>query len=153
MDQKHLAAFGLVMLAIVAPSYAVHTSQHTTQESARMVVERRFAAVNRHDLDAVVALYARDAVETSPGFCADRSGPEGARRTYTELFQAYPTITADATTYVVEGNRVAVQFLARARKADGTVLLEVLLANFLTVEQGQITRDDTYFDTKGRPCS
>lgn len=153
MDQKHKVALGLAIFAIVAPFYAVHTTRHTTHESARTVVEKRFAAVNRHDLDAIVALYARDAVETSPGFCADRSGPEGVRRTYTELFQAYPTITAEGATYVVEGSRVAVQFFARARKPDGSVALEVRLANFLTVEHGQIVRDDTYFDSRGRPCS
>lgn len=149
MNQKHVAALGLAICAIVAPSYAVRTRP----ESARTVVEKRFAAVNRHDLDAIVALYARDAVETSPGFCADRSGPEGARRTYSELFKEYPTITADATSYLVEGNRVAVQFFAHTRKPDGTMAFEVRLANFLTVEHGQITRDDTYFDTKGQPCS
>ena len=77
-----------------------------------------------------------------------------SRRTYRELFQAYPNITADATSYIVEGNRVAVQFFAHARDAGGgTMTLEVRLANVLTVERGRITRDDTYFDTKGRPCS
>lgn len=54
--------------------------------------------------------------------------------------------------YVVDGNHVAVQFIARSRKPDGTLAFEVPLANFLTVEHGLITRDDTYFDTKGRPC-
>lgn len=139
----------LAICAVVTSSDAVQK----TEESARMVVEKRFAAVKRHDVDAVVALYARDAVETSPGFCADRFGPEGARRTYSDLFHAHPTISADATAYVVEGNRAAVQFFARTRKPDGTVAWELRLANFLTVEHGQIVRDDTYFDTKGLPCS
>ena len=148
MYQKHLAVIGLAICAVVT-SYA----GQPTEESARTVVERRFAAVKRHDLDAIVALYAPEAVEISPGFCADRSGPEGARRTYSDLFQAYPTITADEPAYVVEGSRVAVQFFARTRKPDGTVAFEGRLSNFLVVEHGQITRDETYFDTKGRPCS
>ena len=80
------------MICAVVTSYA----GQPTDESARTVVERRFAAVKRHDLDAIAALYAPEAVEISPGFCADRSGPEGARRTHSELFQAYPAITADA---------------------------------------------------------
>jgi len=46
-----------------------------------------------------------------------------------------------------------VQFVARVRKADGSLAFEVPIANFLTVEHGRITRDDTYFDTKGRPCT
>lgn len=70
-----------------------------------------------------------------------------------DLFQAFPTITADEAGYVVEGSRVAVQFFARTRKPDGTVAFEVRLSNVLIVEHGRITRDETYFDTKGRPCS
>lgn len=148
MHHQHVAAMGLAICAVVT-SYGVET----TEDTARTVVEKRFAAVTRHDLDAIVALYAPDAIETSPGFCADRFGPEGARRTYSDLFRTYPNISADATAYVVEGNRVAVQFFARTRTPDGTVAFEVRLANFLTVEHGQITRDDTYFDTKGQPCT
>ena len=120
---------------------------------ARTIVEQRIAAVARHDLEAIVALYAPHAIETSPGFCADRSGPDGARRTYGDLFQAYPNITDEVVAYVVDGPHVAVQFIARVRKADGSLAFEVPIANFLTVEHGRITRDDTYFDTKGRPCT
>jgi hypothetical protein len=121
--------------------------------SARTIVEKRIAAVARHDLEAIVALYAPDAVETSPGFCASRTGTEGVRRTYGELFQAYPNISDDVVAYVVDGHHVAVQFVARVRKADGSLAFEVPIANFLTVEHGRITRDDTYFDTRGRPCT
>ncbi|HSC10370.1 MAG TPA: nuclear transport factor 2 family protein [Rhodanobacteraceae bacterium] len=116
-------------------------------------MEKRIAAVARHDLDAIVALYSADAVETSPGFCSNRTGSEGARRTYGELFQAYPNITDDVVAYVVDGSHVAVQFIARVRKADGSLVFEIPIANFLTVEHGHITRDETYFDTKGRPCT
>ena len=123
------------------------------EPSPKTVVEERFAAVRRHDIEAIVALYANDALETSPAFCAERSGPDGARRTYAELFQAFPAITDDVTSMVVDGERVAVQFIARSKKADGSYAFEVPLANFLVVRHGHIVRDDTYFDTRGRPCS
>ena len=121
-------------------------------DSPKSVVEQRFAAVRRHDVEAIVALYADDAVETSPGFCHDRTGPAGARQTYSELFASFPNITDDVVAILVDGKHVAVQFMARSRKLDGTVAFEVPLANFITVEHGHITRDDTYFDSKGRPC-
>jgi ketosteroid isomerase-like protein len=54
---------------------------------------------------------------------------------------------------IVEGERVAVQFVARVRNPDGSVAFETRLANFLIVRDGKVTRDDTYFDPKGRPCS
>jgi len=123
------------------------------RKSAKAVVEQRFAAVRQHDVDAIVMLYASNAVETSPGFCHERLGRDGVRRTYTELFKAYPNITDDVVATLVDGDHVAVQFVARSRKPDGSLLFEVPLANFLTVQHGLITRDETYFDTKGRPCS
>ena len=148
MSRKGWAAIGLFICAA-----AIHADVQAVELSARAVVEKRIAAVARHDLEAIVALYAPDAVETSPGFCSNRTGADGARRTYGDLFQAYPGITDDVVAYVVDGHHVAVQFVARVRKADGSLAFEVPIANFLTVEHGRITRDDTYFDTKGRPCT
>ena len=149
MNRKQVTAVGLFVLGgAAAPACA-----QAAAISARAVVEKRIAAVMRHDLEAIVALYAPDAVETSPGFCVDRHGPEGARKTYGDLFQAYPNITDDVVGYVVEGNQVAVQFVARVRKPDGSFAFEIPIANFLTVEHGRIMRDVTYFDTKGRPCT
>lgn len=145
---KTLAA---IAFTVLLP--ALCSGASATDASAKAVVEKRIAAVMRHDLEAIVALYAPDAVETSPAFCIARSGAEGARRTYGELFQAYPGITDDVVGYVVEGNQVAVQFIARVRKPDGSFAFEIPIANFLTVEHGRITRDVTYFDTKGRPCT
>ena len=148
MRRKGWAATSLAIVAAVACS-----TVPASEPSARTIVEKRIAAVARHDLDSIVALYAPDAIETSPGFCSSRAGAEGARRTYSDLFQLYPNITDDVVAYVVDGQHVAVQFVARVRKPDGSLAFEVPIANFLTVEHGRITRDDTYFDTKGRPCS
>jgi ketosteroid isomerase-like protein len=122
-------------------------------ESPRAVVEKRFALVGRYDDEGIAALYASAAIETSPAFCTERRGPAGALRTYSELFKSYPTITAHITSLMVEGERVAVQFVARVGNPDGSVAFESRLANFLIVRDGKITRDDTYFDPKGRPCS
>jgi ketosteroid isomerase-like protein len=150
---KNMVQSLVVTVAIGAGAGVADVSAASAHASAAAVVRERFAAVGRHDLEAIVALYAKEAVETSPAFCRDRTGPEGARQTYAELFQAFPNITDDVITYVVDGDRVAVQFVARSRRPDGTFAFEVPLANFLTVKNGRIVRDETYFDAKGRPCS
>lgn len=135
----------MLAVAISMPAFA--------QASPEAVVKSRFEATARRDIDAIAALYAPDAVETSPAFCNARHGPAGARRTYGDLFRDAPGIEDEVTNLVVDGNHVAVQFVARARKPDGSIAFEAPLANFLTVDHGRIVRDDTYFDTKGRPCS
>ena len=148
MQSTLLAFTSLALCGCVALA-----GDRAAEASSRAVVEERFALVGRYDIEGIAALYAPDAIETSPGFCTERRGPAGARRTYGELFEAYPTITAHITLLIVEGERVAVQFIARVRNPDGSVAFESRLANFLTVQDGKITRDDTYFDPRGQRCS
>ena len=114
MKFGHAAVFfGLILLA---PSPApAHDA------SPLRVVEARFKGVAHHDVEAIAALYADDAVKSSPGFCTVRRGQEGARRTYGDLFKAAPNIEDKVTAYVVDGKHVAVQFIARVRKPDGSV--------------------------------
>ena len=133
--------------------FAVVSMPVLAQESPEAVVRKRFEATANRDIDAIAALYASDAIETSPAFCVPRQGSVGARKTYGDLFRDAPGIENQVTNFVVDGNRVAVQFIARLRKPDGSIAFEAPLANFLTVERGRIVRDDTYFDTKGRPCT
>ena len=56
--------------------------------SAKSVIQAKFAAVNRHSLEDIVALYAADAELTAPDFCAPRHGRDDVRRTYQALFSA-----------------------------------------------------------------
>ena len=67
--------------------------------------------------------------------------------------EAAPNIADEVTANGVEGKQVAVQFIARVRKPDGMVAFEAPLANFLAIEHGKITRDATYFDPRGQPCT
>ena len=83
---------------------------------AERLVEARFDTFNRHDLDGLVALYAPNAVLTSPGFCQDRIGLAGARRAYSELFQAVPDIQDQVLVAVIDRNHIAVQFIARSTR-------------------------------------
>jgi ketosteroid isomerase-like protein len=140
-----VGACSILLATISIPAFA--------QDSPETVVKKRFEATAHHDIEAIAALYAPDAIETSPAFCTARQGPPGARKTYGDLFRDAPGIEDEVTNFVVDGSHVAVQFIARVRKPDGSVAFEARLANFLTVDHGRIVRDDTYFDAKGRLCS
>ena len=65
------------------------------QASAKSVVQAKFAAVNRHSLEDIVALYAVDAELTAPDFCSPRHGRDDVRRTYQALFSAFPDISVE----------------------------------------------------------
>ena len=121
------------------------------QPSAKSVIEAKFAAVNRHSVEDIVALYAVDAELTAPDFCAPRHGHDDVRRTYQALFSAYPDISADVQEYVQEGDRVAVRFIVRSKLPGRS--FEVPIMNFFTVRRGAIVSDEGLFDARGRKCS
>ena len=130
---------------------ACATRSSSSPIDARAVVEAKFAAVNRHDVAAVVALYAPDAVITASDFCATRNGRADVERTYRGIFAAIPDVVADVQEYVVEGDRVAVRFVVRGHVGD--YLVAVPIMDFFTVRGGLIVRDDGAFDNAGRACS
>jgi ketosteroid isomerase-like protein len=119
--------------------------------SAKSIVEAKFAAVNRHSLDDVVALYSADAQLTAPDFCSPRRGHEDVRRTYQALFSAFPDISVEVQEYLQQGDRVAVRFIVRSSLPDRSFAVPIM--NFFSVRNGAIVSDEGLFDTRGRKCS
>jgi ketosteroid isomerase-like protein len=140
---------GLACACSVAATPAL--SMAAPPASAEHVEKARFETFNRHDLEGLVALYAPDAILTSPGFCQDRVGLAGARRAYSDLFQAVPDIQDQVTMVVIDRDHIAIQFIARSTRPGAA--FEAHIANFLTLDHGLIKRDDAYYDAKGRPCA
>ena len=113
------------------------------------VVRAKFAAVNRHDLAGVIASYAPQARLTASNFCAPREGLAEVERTYRALFAALPDLAVTLDEVVTQGETVAVRFRVRSAAAG----MEVPIADFFTVRDGLIERDDGLFDNGGRPCT
>ena len=97
-----------------------------TAPTPRAVVTALFEAFNRHDAEAITRLYAPDARLTSPDFCTAR-GRDDVARTYGALFVAYPDIQDRIEVMVVEGNRIAVRFLATSRAGGLTMPVQTMI--------------------------
>ena len=119
------------------------------EPNPRAVVEASFAALNAHDATALAAFYAEDAVSISSDTCKPAIGPEPVRQTHAALFRAMPDLRIVATDWVVEGQRVAVQFTAYSKVLGPTG--EAMFGDFLTVRGDKIVRDVTLFNP-GEPC-
>jgi uncharacterized protein (TIGR02246 family) len=133
-----LAAIGLIGCAKPA-----HNSAASAETDA--LVRRMFEAFNRHDLEALSALYSVDAVVISPDHAAVR-GPGGVRRVYAALFTQFPDIKDHVSNIVVDGDRVAVEFVSKGCVAANQDCFELPIAAFITVRNGLIVRDVGYFD-------
>lgn len=126
---------------------AASSSAHAMPQA---VVRTMFDAFNRHDAIALAALYAEDAGLVSSDFCTRRMGRAEVVRTYRALFERFPDIRDEVEDVLVDGDRVAVRFVARSGQGAKSQALPI--ATFLVVNQGLIRSDDSLFDTAGRPC-
>jgi len=60
-------------------------------QNPQQIVESMFAAFNRHDVEAMAALYSDDAFIDSPNFDAPKRGRQAIREIYTKYFLQTPT--------------------------------------------------------------
>jgi len=140
-----------IVLALVVSTSGGFAAPHAAHPSPRAVIAAKFAAVNRHDIPGIVALYAPDAEINASDYCKPRKGQSEVQRIYQSLFSAYPDVVVDVSEYVAEGDRVAVRMKVSVR-VNGQIV-DVPIADFFTVRDGRIVSDDGYFDVHGRPCS
>ncbi|MBV8158916.1 MAG: nuclear transport factor 2 family protein [Dyella sp.] len=129
---------------------ATVTAAPAASASSETLARALFDTFNRHDAAALALLYADDARLTSSDFCGPRFGRTEVVRTYRALFERFPDIRDEVQDMVVDGDRVAVRFVATSGK--GGAVLSLPIATFLTVKHGLIQTDDSMFDTAGRAC-
>jgi serine phosphatase RsbU (regulator of sigma subunit)/ketosteroid isomerase-like protein len=79
-----------------------------TRDDVSELLDRHRDALNRHDVEALVQLYAPDTVVTSPMFNTVR-GRDALRETFATLFARWPDyrVQLDDPAFVHEGNRAA----------------------------------------------
>lgn len=139
--------FLLVTMAISCTF--VPSANAADAKSPRQTVEALFDAFNRHDADAMAALYAENAVILTSEYCEPLQGRNAVARTYGEMFKQVPDIRDDVTDIFVDGNKVAVRFNSSS-KLPGRGF-EITLANFFEVKDGMIVADQTIYNVE-KPC-
>jgi hypothetical protein len=145
MRSRLLAACISALIVLGGMGAASASHPNPKGSSPAEIINTLFKHFNAHDVDRLQALYAGDAILTSPDFDKPRIGPAGVRRTYGELFREAPDIHDCVVNLVAEKNYAAVQFITRSR---GKHAFMFPLATFFEFQSGKIVRDTTYFDTK-----
>ncbi len=103
-------------------------------------------AFNARELDALLALYAEDAVHTSPKLRAKKPetlgqvrGKEALRAWWQDSFDRLPGLRYDALTITADRERVFMEYL---RKAPGEP--DMTVAEVLDVKAGKISASRVY---------
>ena len=120
-----------------------------TSDQTRQIVAALFEAFNRQDVEVLVALYSEDTRIVSPGDTVARIGQEVVREIYQGHFDNIPGVHDAVQNIVTEGDRAAVEFIAtwdQPTEDDPGARGSLRIATFITVLNGKITEDITYYD-------
>jgi ketosteroid isomerase-like protein len=113
------------------------------------MAERFIAALGRleadRDVDALVALYADDAetgnVNAPHGF----SGPEGARRFWTEYRGTFGEMKSEFRNRIAAGERIALEWTTIGTSVDGEPV-EYSGVSILEIRDDKVARFQAFFD-------
>lgn len=126
-----------------------------TRTDIEAFIERHFASLNRHDVDAVSADHSGDGIVVSPMFSTvqGRAAIEGAYRT---LFKTFPDWTMSIDDLVIEAPRAAIFSTVHATHENdffglpGTHRrIEFPSARYMTFENGLIAHERRVYDFTG----
>lgn len=147
MNPKNfLIIIGLALLLLVPVKTALAEGD---SEETRQIVLALFEAFNRHDLEAIVALYSPEAKMVTPSFPEPRYGRDVVRLIYKDHFDNIPGVHDEVTRLVAAGNEAAVEFTAtwdQPTEADPKARGALKISVFLKVEEGLVVEDITYYD-------
>jgi len=149
MNTKLKRCFILVLpaLALISPVGTLVAGDNS--EATRQVILALFEAFNRHDTEALVELYSEDARILSPGDIEPRVGHAVVRDIYAGHFDNIPGVHDAVQNIIAEGNRGSVEFIAswdQPTEDDPDARGQLRIAAFITVKNGKIVQDITYFD-------
>jgi len=144
---RNLSNFIFLTLVFLSPANV--TLAEGKSEETRQIILALFEAFNHHDTEALVALYSEDARILSPGDNAPRFGREVVREIYDGHFENIPGVHDAVQNIIAEGNRGSVEFIAswiQPTDDDPNARGNLRIASFITVKNGKIIQDITYFD-------
>jgi len=126
------------------------TVPDVTKNNQENVVRLMFERFNRHDWEGMAALYTDTAEFKDPSF-----GKGIVKQTRVETVKKYKELNALFTNFrdsvigvYPSGDKyVTVEFISKGTAPDGT-LFELPICSILTVENGFISKDFTYYDNE-----
>jgi len=111
-------------------------------------VRLKFAAFNKHDVDAIEQIYARDATLRSPDY-PGLTGNAPIAETYRKIFDAIPDAKDELETLEASSNHVYAQYVLTGHfNGAQDKPINVRIISVYTVKNGRIVADSTYYDRK-----
>lgn len=135
----------LIFAAVLVSAFSTLAAQDADANVA--VVKQMFEAFNQHDWKKMASYYADDASFLDPTLGAEEVNQSHAEivKKYSNLEKMAPDIHDDIKHIHAAGNTVVVEFVSSGSAPDGTKW-KLPICTVLTLADGKIVRDATYFD-------
>ncbi|MFZ6002158.1 MAG: nuclear transport factor 2 family protein [Bacteroidota bacterium] len=142
--------FLLIALLFSACTTTVTTEDDSTAVENERLVRAMFEAFNAHAWEKMADYYADSASFLDPSFGIDyviRSKTETASK-YKEMESIFPDIRDDLKEVYTYGDKVIAEFVSTGTAPDGS-RFTLPIVSILTVRDGKIVKDATYYDNSG----
>jgi steroid delta-isomerase-like uncharacterized protein len=117
------------------------------------LINRMFVQMNKHDIDACVAFYTKDAELQDPTFPDPVRGDDRVRAGFTDWMQAFPDVHAWVVDIIVDGDKAAVEWAFEGTHsgmylgvAPSGRRFKTLTTSHFHFRDGKISRDFSMFD-------
>jgi len=143
---KKLAGIGLLMVMLGS------CAKQDPGTANMAVANKMFDAFNRHDWRGMANCYSETALFVDPAF-----GTEYVSKTreetvvkYDDMTKMFPDLHDGVTGMYASGDKVIAEFLASGSMSD-SIKFKIPIAIVLTIKDGLIVRDATYYDPPPQP--
>jgi ketosteroid isomerase-like protein len=149
---KQLLPFAVILFfcACTQTSRNKETAILNASAENRKIVETLFEHFNRHDWAAMADLYIDSAQMQDPSFGITSviQSKQATIKKYSELERMFPDVKDSvAAIYIAGNNHVVVEFISTGTAQDGKKFI-LPVCSVLTIENGKIVKDYTYYDNQ-----
>jgi steroid delta-isomerase len=117
-----------------------------TPDEVRRAVERYYAAVSARDIDAVVAMFAPDAVMRDPVGTPPATDAAARRQRYDGIALAFEAFAITPDRIVVTGDEAAAGWAAAGKARTGRAVTFDGISTFVFDADGRISAMSAYWD-------
>jgi ketosteroid isomerase-like protein len=149
VESGKMKAARTILIFLMATGVATATSATSGADmKSNDPVRLKFAAFNKHDVDAIEQIYASGATLHSPD-CPSLTGNVQIADTYRKIFDAIPDAKDTLETLETSANHVYAQFVLTGHyNGAQDKPINVRIISVYTVKNGHIIEDSTYYDRK-----
>ncbi len=138
----------VTMMAFLSVMMACNNHEPKENSENEQFVRKYFQVFNQHQWKALSEMYSENAEFKDPSMgkgIVKQSRQEIVKK-YAELSQMFPDLKDGIKTIYISGNKnVIVEFVSSGTAPDNTKF-ELPICTIFTIENGEITKDFTYYD-------